>query len=234
MTAPTVTGAGDSRKNTRDRILEAAMDLFAEDGFSGATISEVERRVGLAAGTGSLYRHFPSKEALLRAAVEREVTRIRAEIKQHADAAEESAGRADPAERRLRSYRQRLHDMRLCDRLFRLMLSEGDRVPEFREAVWAALRVPVADEPETGDVIEAVAESAIGGYHLFSIMQGRPYNGVSEEQFLRELVELRMAGPGLRQKDGLPESAEQRGGVEDERLDADDLAVAEPDQVDHR
>jgi AcrR family transcriptional regulator len=179
------------------------MELFAENGFSGATISEVERRVGLAVGTGSLYRHFSSKEELLRAAVEREVTRIRLEIQRHAEAAEDSA--EDPVERRLRSYRQRLHDMRQCDRLFRLMLNEGDRVPELREAMWAALRVPVKHRPETGDVIEAVAESAIGGYHLFSIMQGRPYNGVGEEQFLRELVELTMAGPGLRQGAGLLE-----------------------------
>jgi hypothetical protein len=129
--------------------------------------------------------------------------------------------------------------MRQCDRLFRLMLNEGDRVPELREAVWAALRVPVRKRPGTGDVIEAVAESAIGGYHLFSIMQGRPYNGVSEEQFLRKLVDLTMAGPGLRPGGGLLEGsllqgAKERGGVEHERLDADDLAVAEPDEVDHR
>jgi AcrR family transcriptional regulator len=214
------------------------MDLFAESGFGGATISEVERRVGLAVGTGSLYRHFSSKEELLRAALQREIIRIRMEIQRHAEAAEGSAD--DPVERRLRSYRQRLHDMRRCDRLFRLMLNEGDRVPEVREAVWAALRVPVKDKPGTGDVIEAVAESAIGGYHLFSMMQGRPYNGVSEEQFLRKLVELTMTGPGLRRGSGLLEGSElregakERGGVEDERLDADDLAVAEPDEVDHR
>lgn len=54
------------------------MDVFAEQGFDGATISEVERRVGLAVGKGSLYRRFPSKEALVEAAVEREVTRLRA------------------------------------------------------------------------------------------------------------------------------------------------------------
>jgi AcrR family transcriptional regulator len=238
MTAATVTGKDRSRKNTRESILEAAIELFAESGFGGATISEVERRVGLAVGTGSLYRHFSSKEELLRAALQREIIRIRMEIQRHAEAAEGSAD--DPVERRLRSYRQRLHDMRQCDRLFRLMLNEGDRVPELREAVWAALRVPVKDKPGTPDVIEAVAESAIGGYHLFSIMQGRPYNGVSEEQFLRKLVELTMAGPGLRPGGGLLEGSElregakERGGVEDERLDADDLAVAEPDEVDHR
>ena len=60
---------------TRERILDAALELFAEEGFQGTTISEVERRVGLTPGTGSFYRHFPSKEALLQAAVDSEVER---------------------------------------------------------------------------------------------------------------------------------------------------------------
>jgi AcrR family transcriptional regulator len=172
---------------TRDRILDAAMDVFAEDGFAGATISEVERRVGLAVGTGSLYRHFPSKEALLQAAVEREVTSLRAQMAQ-ALAALPQGG--DPAARALAAYAQRLHDLRRFDRLFRLMLTDGDRVPQLRQAIWTVLAVPVKATIDEEDVVEAVAEAALGGYHLFSIMQGRPYNGVIEEQFLRALVDM--------------------------------------------
>jgi AcrR family transcriptional regulator len=190
MTAAAEPGKKRNRRHTRERILEAAMELFAELGFSGTTISEVERRVGLAVGTGSLYRHFSSKEELLQAALEREIGHIRLDIQRRAEEAEDSAD--DPVERRLRAYRQRLHDMRQADRLFRLMLNEGDRVPELREAVWAALRVRVKTRSRTDDVIEAMAESAIGGYHLFSIMQGQPFNGVSEDQFLRELVKRTM------------------------------------------
>jgi hypothetical protein len=52
-------------------------------------------------------------------------------------------------------------------------------------------------------VIEAMAESAIGGYHLFSLMQGQACNGISEEQFLSQLVRLTMDGPELRRKPGL-------------------------------
>jgi AcrR family transcriptional regulator len=174
------------RQKTRERILDAAMDVFAEDGFSGATISEVERRVGLAAGTGSLHRHFPSKEALLQAAVEREVSRCRAE----AEAARDELPRpVDPVERRKQLYEQMLHDMRRYDRLFRLMLNEGDRVPALREAIWAALQRPVRTPLEERDVVDAVAMAALGGYHLFSMMQGRPFNGVDEDRFLNTLVE---------------------------------------------
>ena len=65
---------------TRERILDAALDLFVEQGVRGTTISDIERQVGLAAGTGSFYRHFPSKEALLPAAVEREAAQCMAEV----------------------------------------------------------------------------------------------------------------------------------------------------------
>lgn len=163
------------------------MDVFAEEGFSGATISEVERRVGLAAGTGSLYRHFPSKEALLRAAVEREVAQLRAEMEEARAALPEVP---DPDQRRLHLYEQILKDISRFDGLFRLMLSEGDRVPELRQAIRAAVQRPVKEDPQAKDVVDAIAMAALGGYHLFSIMQGRPFNRVSQEQFLRTLVDL--------------------------------------------
>jgi AcrR family transcriptional regulator len=170
---------------TRERILEAAMDLFAQDGFAGTTIAEIERRVGLSAGSGSLYRHFPSKEALLKAAVEYEVTKCRAEM----DNARASIPHlADPHANRTLRYHLMLHEMRRFDRLLRLMLHEGDRVPELREAVWNASRRPADAGPAQGT--EAVAMAALGGYHLFSIMQGRSFNEISEDEFIRLLVDL--------------------------------------------
>ncbi|WP_297732715.1 TetR/AcrR family transcriptional regulator [uncultured Maricaulis sp.] len=47
---------------TRNRIMRAALDLVAEDGFAAATTAAIARKTGLAEGT--LYRHFPSKDEL--------------------------------------------------------------------------------------------------------------------------------------------------------------------------
>ena len=69
-----------SRSQTRARILDAAFALFVQQGFQGTTLSEVERRVGLKVGTGSLYHHFRTKDELLRAAIEAEVGRCMAEV----------------------------------------------------------------------------------------------------------------------------------------------------------
>ncbi len=57
------------RTGTRDRLVEAALAIFARQGYTGTTVSELERAVGLTPGSGALYRHFESKETLLLAAV---------------------------------------------------------------------------------------------------------------------------------------------------------------------
>ncbi|WP_322657368.1 TetR/AcrR family transcriptional regulator [Streptomyces justiciae] len=55
----------DARRN-RARVLETAHEVFAAEGF-GVPIDEIARRAGVGAGT--VYRHFPTKEALFEAVV---------------------------------------------------------------------------------------------------------------------------------------------------------------------
>jgi TetR/AcrR family transcriptional regulator, repressor of fatR-cypB operon len=51
---------------TRDRLLEAARELFTTTGYHATTTPILAKRAGVAEGT--IYRHFPSKHALLNAA----------------------------------------------------------------------------------------------------------------------------------------------------------------------
>ncbi|MGA7174082.1 MAG: TetR/AcrR family transcriptional regulator [Candidatus Dormiibacterota bacterium] len=55
--------------STRERILEAALDLFIEQGFDKTSLREVAERVGLT--KAALYYHFRSKEELLSSLVDR-------------------------------------------------------------------------------------------------------------------------------------------------------------------
>ena len=56
--------------STRDRIIAEAMRLFAQRGYRGTSIADLEDAAGLSPGSGSLYTHFRSKEEVLAAAVE--------------------------------------------------------------------------------------------------------------------------------------------------------------------
>lgn len=62
----------DARRN-RDRLLEVAAEAFTECGVD-ASLEEMARRAGV--GIGTLYRHYPSRDALLEAVFRRNVDQI--------------------------------------------------------------------------------------------------------------------------------------------------------------
>ena len=55
----------DARRN-RERVLQAARDLFAEHGLD-AQMDDIAARAGV--GIGTVYRHFPTKDELVRGLV---------------------------------------------------------------------------------------------------------------------------------------------------------------------
>ena len=49
-------------KDTKERILASALDMFSQKGFSGTNIRELAGSLGM--GKSSMYRHFESKEEI--------------------------------------------------------------------------------------------------------------------------------------------------------------------------
>lgn len=49
-------------KDTKQRIVEAALEMFAQNGYAGTNIRELSASLDL--GKSSLYRHFESKEEI--------------------------------------------------------------------------------------------------------------------------------------------------------------------------
>jgi AcrR family transcriptional regulator len=58
----------------RERLLEAAAEMFAVRGYHGVGIDDIGAAAGIS-GPG-VYRHFPSKQALLEALCDRAMTRM--------------------------------------------------------------------------------------------------------------------------------------------------------------
>jgi AcrR family transcriptional regulator len=56
---------------TRERLLEAAMNLFGRHGYKATSVGAIEQAAGLAPRSGALYQYFAGKEELLVAALER-------------------------------------------------------------------------------------------------------------------------------------------------------------------
>ncbi|HEX4978898.1 MAG TPA: helix-turn-helix domain-containing protein [Acidimicrobiales bacterium] len=56
------------QESTRDRLLDAAIDVFREKGYDGAGVQEIARRAGLT--TGAIYANFRGKTDLLFSAID--------------------------------------------------------------------------------------------------------------------------------------------------------------------
>jgi AcrR family transcriptional regulator len=77
----------DAQRN-RDRILEVAKEAFARSG-ANTSLDDIAKQAEVGAGT--LYRHFPTRDALLEAV-------YRAEVEKLAAAERELSGKLPPAE----------------------------------------------------------------------------------------------------------------------------------------
>ena len=67
-----------ARRSARaEELLDHAMRLFAERGYGATSVADIQQAVGMTPGSGALYKHFPSKEALLAAGIEQFVDEVR-------------------------------------------------------------------------------------------------------------------------------------------------------------
>ena len=92
VSARTTTGSvrkprADGQRN-RERLMEAAKAAFADVG-ADVSLEEIARRAGV--GIGTLYRHFPSRDAIVEAVYRREVVQL-------ASSAERLLGQMSPGD----------------------------------------------------------------------------------------------------------------------------------------
>src|SRR6202012_418937 len=64
--------------NARERLVRAAVELFAEQGYDATTVSEIAERAGGLTKT-TFFRHFPDKREVLFAAGEEAHSRLMAD-----------------------------------------------------------------------------------------------------------------------------------------------------------
>ena len=130
MTSPDAPVRGGDA--TRQRLLRAALDLYADAGIRGLTTPAIARKAGVAEGT--IYRHFSGKEALVNEAC-RGAHRWAAGV-----IAEQAAGTGSGAREVLERLGRRLVEAAVRDPAALRMLLDGEREPFIDDESRAAAR----------------------------------------------------------------------------------------------
>jgi AcrR family transcriptional regulator len=194
-----------TRSPAAQRILREAMRLFAERGYERTSIADIQAAAGLAPGSGALYKHFPSKEAVLTAGLDDFMAgaeRARELIRSVPGPADQALGVLGHAAMRIMAE----------DRdMMRIMHRELDPFPELRDQVrdrrMQATYAAIADwlreragrgelRVEDPEATAAVLLGSIASFRLFQALLGEPPAGLDDERFVRTWLRVMLRGIG--------------------------------------
>jgi AcrR family transcriptional regulator len=186
--------AADKLTPAAVRLLDAAMRLFAEKGYDRTTVGEIQEAAGLTFGSGALYKHFATKEAVLAAGVDRFVEAARSErqVLTGLDEVPLADGLRAIGELAMSVFEQEKDGLRIAWR-------DLDNFPELQERVRSdRIRATFDDfsswlrrQADLGRLViedsqatAAVALSSLAFFQLLKHLMHDTPGGVSEERFL--------------------------------------------------
>jgi AcrR family transcriptional regulator len=189
---------------TRDRLMSAAIVLFAEHGFDGASVGQIERAAGLAPRSGALYQHFRGgKEGLLHAAIERELAAV-----DELASVMDMLPLADLRSELTLLARWNLTSLERRSALAQLLNRDGARLPEelrdklydrlverpyTRIVTWLETRLAPADPPPDLYAFALILIEPMSSYRFMRRTFGRTPGGVDDERFVAAWVETALA-----------------------------------------
>ena len=190
--------------STRERILDAAMELFGRHGFGGTSVAQIERAAGLTPGAGGIYHHFRTKESLLEAGIERHLSRLDA----LRDIQRLFTGIGDLRAELTLTARYALAELDREADLLRIVATEARSRPELLDAAiealvrntyagfagWLRERAELA--PERAEALAAVGLGALFSTRLLRVLLTRDPLAVTDEVFVRTWVEMMHAQLG--------------------------------------
>lgn len=211
-TRPSVVGSrapSRRRQATRERVLDAARDVFAERGVFGGTVEDICARAGFT--RGAFYSNFADKDDVLRALIAREHERLLAHLDASLDIVGAAAAASDAADPRatMASIADRLLRSVPLDRQFSLIQAELEihavRDPavaevfrgadtRFRQRIAAFLeqglrqlgRELVVDVRDAADVAIAIVERSM--HRAFLEEGGAPGGGANPGAFAMTML----------------------------------------------
>ena len=187
--------------NARTRVLEAAVDLFARQGYDATSVAEVIAAAGVA--KGGFYHHFASKEALLYEVYGDLIAR-------QLDAMEAILARRDPAAATLRALITDLVESTAASAQQAMVFwreqhrLSGERTAEYRRTrrrYHDAVTRLIRDAQATGEFASIASPETIT-FTIFGVINElplwyRPHGRQRPAQIASEIADFILAGLGV-------------------------------------
>lgn len=196
--------SGKRKRGTHGRLLDAGLKLFAQKGFDGTLISDLELEAGLKPGTGSFYRHFDSKEEVLREVIVRETESNHRRYETHEAIIRGSMG--NTRAELILSFRMSLLLFEQMGDFIQILIREEDRLThdarQLREIMidgsWDRQASEMERRIQAGEVVDldahaltGIVNSALIGHFLTKrYFHVSAVAGVDDERFVMTLADL--------------------------------------------
>jgi AcrR family transcriptional regulator len=193
----------DDIPSTRERIVSAAIELFAQRGYRATTVGDIEGAAGLTPRSGGLYKHFGSKKEVLEAALDRYVSAFEA-MRSVMDLMPLGDLRAELTLLARWTLQELAKEYDFC----RILERESQEFPEllrrmkevvvrgaYRQAAEFARRrlADVGLQEQDCEAIAAIALGALVNYRAEQGLFGEAPAGVDEERLVKTWVDLLLA-----------------------------------------
>ena|SRR5258708_3376129 len=194
-----VTASPPALQTTRDRLIAAALELFAERGYNGTSVGDIEAAAGLSPRAGALYKHFASKEDVLTAAL-----RHSTEVIHAADTTLLQSPLGNLRADLTLLCRWGLHVVGRDQQLMKILMKDGEHFPELRRefnerivrkgqvlaATWLERRNrSVGGVLEDANATVTPLLNAIIYQRVGQTLFGEPPGGLDDDRFVAAWVE---------------------------------------------
>jgi AcrR family transcriptional regulator len=175
------------RRGVCEAIMDATATLVAQQGLRSVTMSQIADGAGI--GRATLYKYFPSVEAILLAWHERQIGAHLAQLAEVRDRPGDAGARLEAV---LEAFALILRGSRVHhDTDLAAVLHAGEQVAGARQQLHGMIRELLTEAAASGHVRDDVAAEELAGYTVHALMAaGR----LSSAAAVRRLVTVTLAG----------------------------------------
>jgi AcrR family transcriptional regulator len=172
------------RREVRDAILDTTLALVAKHGLRSVTMSQIAEATGI--GRATLYKYFPSVEAILVAWHERQVSR---HLEQLAAVRNEGGDARERLEAVLETYACIAHEHHGTE--LAALVHRGEHVVRAQRELWNTIRDLLAEAAEAGAVRSDVPPDELASYCFHALAAA---SDLPSRAAVRRLVTVILAG----------------------------------------